>query len=146
MKPLRLSRRTAAAALVSSLALNVFLLTAVGIRALKEGDHHRWSSIEAIAERFARRLPEEDAALLRRAFDARRGDLTARIEEYRITRDRLQRGMAAEPLSRPDLERAFADNRVAMCALQGAIQAAILDAAADLSADGRRRLFKKSGR
>ncbi len=145
MKGLSISGKTGMTVLILSLALNIFLLTAIGIRALQGDSYHHWSSIEAIEERFARRLSKDDAKSLQRAFAAHRRELASRIEEYQKARAGLRQSMAEEPLNRLALEKAFADNRAAMTALQGAIQAVMLEAATGISADGRRRLFAKSG-
>lgn len=140
MKNVTLTPRAATAILLASLALNLFLLTWAGVGLFKQETRRPWLSLESVEERYAARLSGNDAAAFRRALEAHRAELSARIEASRNSRATVRQALQAEPFERARLEAAFADSRQAMTAFQQALQSLLLDAAGELSADGRRRL------
>lgn len=146
MKNITLTPRVATAILLASLALNLFLLTWVGVGLFKKETRRPWLSLESVEERYAARLNGNDAAAFRRALAAHRAELSARIEASRSSRATVRQALQAEPFERARLDAAFADSRQAMAAFQQALQSLLLDTAGELSADGRRRLSEHSPR
>ncbi|BBL70806.1 hypothetical protein MoryE10_14120 [Methylogaea oryzae] len=122
------------------MTLNLFLLTWVGVGLLQKRPHAPWLSLESIEERYAARLSDNDAAVFRRALEAHKAELAARIDASRETRAAVRQTMQAEPFDPTRLETAFADSRRAMSDFQQALQSLLLDTAGKLSADGRKRL------
>lgn len=140
MKNITLTPRCATICLLVSVALNLFLLTWLGVGWYKQKTRAPWMSLEAIEQRYAGRLGDSDAAAFRRALDAHKADLSAGIDANRNARAAVRQALQAEPFEPTRLESAFADSRRAMTNFQQAMHALLLDTAASLSSEGRHRL------
>jgi uncharacterized membrane protein len=138
------------ALLFVSLAANVFV---GGIAAGRYFGEQR--AVPAVAERNApageravpaalRRMmevvPPEDRPVFMSALAARRPQIAAASRELRAARERLRDLLAAEPLDRPALERAFETVRARSTEVQRVIQLAVADALEKLPAESRRRI------
>ncbi|BBA37070.1 uncharacterized protein sS8_5148 [Methylocaldum marinum] len=146
MKPLSLSLRTTSLILLGSLLVNVFLLAWLGVGTYKHAQRRPWLSVESFEERFASRLPKDDASTFRKVLDAQRSRLVARIDAVRAARDEVRTTLRAEPFDRERLEAALEQSDRAMIALQAVLRAVILTTAPELSSEGRRRLLEKPER
>ena len=134
--------------LLGSLILNLFLggilIGRVQLRHETGGE----SIAERIIERMASTLPEDDGKILRTVFHARQasiGSLTADLEK---AHDEVRRVLRAEPLDQQALQTAFAAVRLRRQALHGAVHEVVIEAAPQLSPQGRRKLaeWRKVGR
>lgn len=94
----------------------------------------------AMAERMADSLPPADAAILREAIAARAEAMRAADKEMRAFPDRLREALDSEPFQTDALKTVFTAGRDARVAMDDALSAAIADAAARMSADGRHSL------
>lgn len=94
----------------------------------------------AMADRMAETLPPADAAILRAAFAQQTDALRAAHRQMESFPDRVRDALDAEPFRIDALAAVFADGRATRVAIEDAISASILDAAATMSPDGRHRL------
>ena len=129
-------------ALALSLALNGFLLTPGGRQFFKP-DRQRRFTVERFEERSASRLPAADAPRFKEVLARHRGELAKRMEKAEQARYDLRLALDAEPFRRADAEAAFAKQQSTAAELQQAIRAVLLEAAENLSREGRARLVDK---
>jgi uncharacterized membrane protein len=135
-----LSGRWGRAVCIASLVLNLFLIGYLIGRALDV-----WPTkprrAEAFVERLAARLPERDAAVVRRAVAGRTPTIDALVQAVRESRRQVRTALAAEPFDRRALEAALEESRARHHALETAVQTIVLETAGELSPEGRRRLL-----
>lgn len=134
------SGRWGRAMCVASLVLNLFLVGYLIGRVLDV-----WPAkprrAEAFVERLAARLPERDAAVVRRAVTARAPSIDALVEATRESRRAVRAALTAEPFDRQALEAALQESRARHHALETAVQAIVLETAGELTPEGRGRLL-----
>ena len=130
-------------ALPLSLAVNVFLLTVIGV--------HEWHRPHGppgprhMMEDIARNLPEADAAILRQAFAA---EPLLQREPGRGDHDPMssvRAAMRSEPFDPEALKAAFAALHENRGGFDQALERALLAAATAMSPEGRRRLADHRG-
>lgn len=142
-----LSSRAKSIALFVSIAVNVLLVSAVATQALSDSSFTaRDRSPQARVERLAKNLPEADAEKLRKAFAARTGELPAARAELAKARDALRQAFRAEPFDPAAVEKSLAALDASRAKVRQIMRAAVVAAAAEMSADGRARLADRGKR
>ncbi|WP_322514333.1 periplasmic heavy metal sensor [Rhodopseudomonas palustris] len=127
--------------LLASLCLNVALGAYVGVQ---------WSQPEwkpaspgmplRIMERVASRLPEPDAEILRRNFEARQAELRPLQQEYTAALLKTLRLIGQADLDKPALRAAIDDARDKRIKMGNALAETFLETLEQVSAKGRRQL------
>jgi len=128
-------------AFLVSLALNLFFIgvsVTHAVRSQFEASGHFKPGLRLDA--MVDTLPASDGATLRAALDAEMDKVTAAHAAYRKAQDAARQALGAEPFDRVAFEAALADIRAKREGLQKALQAVVVKAAPDMSADGRKRL------
>jgi uncharacterized membrane protein len=134
------SRRWAIA-LVASLALNLFLggmfVASWGIQIGPRDD----AAANPFAVFWARNaLGEPAGAMLRRVWGRHAAEFRPRVREMRVARRHVSERLAAADFDRAALVEALADLRAKTLASQGAMHAALVDLAGELTVEERRDL------
>jgi uncharacterized membrane protein len=130
--------------LFASLALNLFfvgMLAAYQLRA-------RFAPPPPVAplgaqlriEQLAETLPKADAELLDRVFRAHAAELSEYTAAIRLAQDHLRDGFRAQPFDRKPIEAAMAATRFNHDAAKHVVHDVILEAAAQMSPEGRAKL------
>jgi len=133
-----------AAALVVSVALNVFVLGFFAGRGLDRdtagGRDHVAAGPEPdfVLRTLARQLPEETRADLRASFRERREQLRPTFRELRAVRGRLAELLTAEDYDEAAVRETMAEMRRVEARLKQPVHETIADALAGLSAEQRR--------
>ena len=130
------------AVLVISLAVNVFFVTLLTTQFGTGQTRHRWLDFQALEDRLVSRLPDPDAGIVRWVLQARQSEISAKMTALRQAREKVRQALQAEPFVPPALTSAFTETRSAMQSLQEAVQSAIVQAATDMSATGRRQIHQ----
>jgi uncharacterized membrane protein len=128
--------------LVVSLAVNLLLAGVIGAwlaRPMFRGPPPR-PEIARVIERVSNRLPENDAVVLRRAYESHRAELAQQIARVRDARAAVRRALLAEPLDPDALSAAMAEVHAAREEVEDVMQAVMRDAAVSMSPEGRRTL------
>lgn len=123
-------------ALLASLGGNLFL----GGFILGGPRHHGPPDPERFVERLAATLPEADAAMLRRALADNRDALVADRERHRDMPRKIEAALLAEPFDPQALARVFAETDAQEQPARRRMQQALIEVAAALSPEGRRRM------
>lgn len=126
--------------LPASFALNLFLAGMVASRLLAPDFPPPPPPPERMVEEIAATLPVADAAILRQVFAAHAAALEEGHRQRRRTPERVRAVLAADPFDVAALRAAFAEGRDAFAALDRALEAAVVEAAEQMSSDGRHRL------
>ena len=146
-------------ALTASLAINVFLAGLFVGRQMGGPpphfarfvmrDHHEapagWRpgdpGVPPIIKRIADAMSPQYRAILTQAMEQHRADLVAAGLAFRNARMKMRQILLADTFDRPAAEAAMAELRDKETAFHGALQSALLDAAAQLPVQGRRQLI-----
>jgi len=128
-------------AFLVSLALNLFFIGVSATQAVRSqletsGHFKPGLRLDAMVDT----LPASDGAKLRAALDAEMDKVTTAHAAYRKAQDAARQALGAEPFDRVAFEAALADIRAKREGLQKALQAVVVKAAPDMTADGRKRL------
>lgn len=131
-------------ALLASLALNLFLAGAIGVRFWRE--HWRDGSERAMmagpTARLAAVLPESGREKMKAALDAKQREMRERGREFRRTRSEAMQALSAEPFDRARATAAFAEARRKADAISELMQDAMIEAGAGLTAE-ERKIFRE---
>jgi uncharacterized membrane protein len=128
-------------ALFVSLALNVALASAIGVHL-----YRGYNGAEAARpqnfgiERMARRLPAEDAEVLRRIYAARADEIKASQTELRDARRGVRQALETEPFSAEAMNAAVSKMDSERTELMKTLQGVFISAASEMSAEGRVKL------
>lgn len=126
-------------ALVVSVAANLFL----GSILVGQFTHQRTQSELGVFQsfrRFTETMPKETREIVRESFVARRADMRKQRGELREARAAVRAALGADPYDRKAAEGAFERLRQANEALSQSAQEALIEAAAKLPPDQRRRI------
>jgi len=141
MPMLTLSPRAKSITLFVSIAVNVLLISAIAAQALgTSGFRSRDRSAESRVEGLAKHLPRPDADKLRKAFAAHAGDLPAARAELTSALEGLRQALKSEPFDPARLEKALSEMDASRAKVKQIMRAAVVAAAAEMSAEGRARL------
>lgn len=133
------------AALLVSLALNVFLISAGAAIVAR----HYWApnptaTIDRSAggriERIAATLPTADAEILRGAFRTRQAAVQAAQDAYRGAQERVSAALRGNPFDTDALRAAMGETRAARQVFDRSLQDVLAEAAAKMSPAARDRL------
>lgn len=131
-------------ALGVSLALNLLLVGVLGTwaaRPLFRSEPPRPDFSRAV-DRMAHRLNDDDAAVLRRAYEARRDDIGRLSGSMRAARAKVRDALRAEPFDPGVLGTAMNEASATRASLEGVIQDVMREGAVAMSPDGRRTLAR----
>jgi uncharacterized membrane protein len=130
--------------LILSLAINLLLIGVVGVwvaRPFFRGPPPP-PEFGRMVERMSHRLDAPDAAALRAAYDAHRGQIEKLTDNVRDARRNVRRALEAEPFDADRLKSNMDAVRAARSAIEEEIQNVMRDGAAKMSREGRRRLAR----
>lgn len=133
--------------LVASLAGNMLLggaFAAMLLHPPPPPHHGPMRGFEAFVERASRRLPPDDAALLRQAFEAERPSLVRMEATMDELRRRLRAGILAQPFDPDALRRAFDEAHATEAELRQRFDVKAIETLSRMSAEGRRRLLMEA--
>lgn len=138
------SKRCWRIALMASLAVNLLFVGVVGVWAVRPMFRGPPQAPEfgRVIERMTHRLNDSDAAILKRAYDERRDEMTRLTGSVRDARQKVRRALQADPFDPVALKSAMDEVRAARSAVEEAIQDVMRSGAASMSADGRRTLAR----
>ncbi|MGE5539368.1 MAG: periplasmic heavy metal sensor [Gemmatimonas sp.] len=131
-------------ALLASVALNLLLAGVIGVwvaRPMFRGPAPQ-PEFGRVIDRMANRLPDSDAAVLRRAYDAHREEIARLGQNVRRTRERVRAALRADPFDAGALAAAMGEMRAARNGVEDAIQSVMREGAAEMSPEGRRTLAR----
>ena len=103
-------------------------------------------SLTPTFDRMASRLPPEERARFRAAVDANRDRIAAAAAASRDARRKVRDALLADQVDRPALEASLSDLRARSDEFTQASQKALVEAAATLPLEARRRLLAPPGR
>lgn len=141
-----LSPRAKSMTLFASIALNVLLASAIATQAIDKRFYDRNRSTVSRIERLAERLPGPDGDKLRASFAAHAKDLPAARSELKATRDAFRKALAADPYDPAAVEKALAQLDASRAKVRQMVRVTVVSAAAEMSAEGRKRLADSSKR
>lgn len=95
---------------------------------------------ERMIEEMAEALPKADAAILRQSFAARAANLQQRPRSPEEMFLKIGAALKADPFDPQALAAIFRDGRKTRDAIDDSIEAALVDAATKMSAEGRHKL------
>ena len=127
--------------LFASVALNLALASAIGVHLYK--GYHRSEMVRPQnfgIERMARRLPAEDADVLRRIYAARAEEIKASQVDLRDARRGVRQVLETEPFSAEAMNAAVSKMDVERSELMKTLQGVFTNAASEMSAEGRAKL------
>ncbi|MBL8700379.1 MAG: periplasmic heavy metal sensor [Alphaproteobacteria bacterium] len=101
--------------------------------------------IRGIVQRALAAIPADQRGAVERRLAGHRLEIQRASRELRAARERVRDAFLAEPIDRPALERAYAEQRERNLALQAATQNAVLEAMADLPLETRRAVVATLG-
>lgn len=132
-------------ALMLSLAVNMFFAgLVVSHIGRPPPPPHGPPGPEGFLQRMADTLPDADAAILRRAIDSSRPNMQAEHEEREAFLQKIRAGLLAQPFDPKALlavfEERFEDADTREHAMRQRVIVALVDAAAAMSQEGRRRM------
>lgn len=132
------------AALVISLALNLFLAGLIGVWVLKPifTRPPAQPEVERIIDRMAGRLQTPDAVVLRGIYDRQRDTLSALSTHLREARARMRASLRAEPFDAAALQKSMDDVRNARMEFMKALEGIVMESARTMSPNGRRALAR----
>jgi uncharacterized membrane protein len=125
--------------LLGSLALNLFFVgiaVAMFVRQPPPVDR----SISTRIERLAAALPDPDAEILRRNYQANRGAVDAARAAYENSRDSIRQALRREPFDAAAMRNAMTQTRTARQNFDQLLQNVIVAASGEMSQAGRSRL------
>ncbi|ABD08965.1 conserved hypothetical protein [Rhodopseudomonas palustris HaA2] len=127
--------------LLASLCLNVALGVYVGV----QWSQPEWQPANVgmplrIVERVASRLPESDAAILRRNFEARQAEMLPLQQQYATALLKTLRLIAQTDLDKPALRAAIEDSREKRVKMGDVLAETFLETLEQVSTKGRRQL------
>ncbi len=139
MKTAGLSTKVLGAALLLSVAINLFLggMLVSRLRPHQGGAEPR---IERIIERMAASLPDADARTLRQVYGTHQVQFDQAVADLQRSRDEVRNAMGANPFDQQALQSAFARQRQRRQAVHEAIHGVLTEAASQLSPEGRHKL------
>ena len=139
MKIAGLSTKVLGAGLLLSLAINLFLggMLVSRLRPHQGGAEPR---IERMIERMAAALPDADARILRQVYGVHQVQFDQVVAELQQSRDEVRKVMGANPFDSHALQSAFAQQRQRRQAIHEAIHEVLVEAAPQLSPEGRKKL------
>jgi uncharacterized membrane protein len=147
MGTLRASEASSRWLLLTSLALNLFFVGVGGAMLLRGDDpaapvRQSWStrSVSDRVERIAARLPSEDAARLRAAFQTRRAEFEDELVAYRRRQDTMRAALRAPSFDLDALKAAMRDMRNDRQTFDRSIHEFFAQQAAEMSPAGRQKL------
>ncbi len=127
--------------LAGSLAINLFLLGVVGAYQLRgQGVEPRGLRTQLRIEQIAETLPRADAARLEAVFRAHEAELGEYTAAIRQAQDRQRDGFRAQPFDPKPVNAAMAATRFNHDAAKRVIHDVILEAAEQMSPEGRAKL------
>jgi uncharacterized membrane protein len=127
--------------LVGSLALNLFLIGVVGAYQLRgHGVDPRAPRTQLRIEQIAETLPRADAARLEAVFRAHAGELGEYNAAIGQAQDRQRDGFRAQPFDPKPVAAAMAATRFNHDAAKRVVHEVILEAAEQMSPEGRAKL------
>lgn len=132
--------KACAFALVASLALNLFLGGVFASRWMRRPPQTAFDPGAFSVMRLRRALGPDVAPAIDRALGGRRAELVARMQAASEARDRATMALEAEPFDRQRAAENLADFRAKTSAVQETMHAAVVDLAAELTPEQRRRL------
>ena len=132
------------AALVISLALNLFLAGLIGVWVLKPifTRPPAQPEVERIIDRMAGRLQAPDAAILRGVYDRQRDTLTTVSTHLHEARERMRASLRANPFDAAALQKSMDDVRNARMEFMKALEGIIMESAQAMSPNGRQALAR----
>lgn len=122
-----------------SLGLNAFLGVQVFVR--PPHPHGPPPSPERMAERFTEKMSPDDAAIFRRAFEPHLPRLQQDYVTLRTMPDRMRSILTAQNFDAAALAAAFADLHAIRNGFEDAMTEATMDAAGQMSPEGRAKLW-----
>lgn len=135
----RLEGRWVGWVMIASLALNLFLAGVLGVRYWRE---QQWRSERAMTGgpigRIAQGLPESGRTKVRAVIDSKRDQIRELSRDYRRARGEAMQALAAEPFDRAKVDAAFAEARRRADAMSATMQAAMIEASAQLTPEERK--------
>lgn len=128
-------------ALMLSMAVNMFFAgLAVSHIGRPPPPPHGPPGPEGFFQRLAETLPAEDAAILRQAIDANRSTMQAEHEVRESFPQRIRTALLTQPFDPKALMAVFEETDGRERALRQRVVSALVDAAAAMSPEGRRRM------
>ena len=101
--------------------------------------------VRGIIQRALAAIPAEQRGAVEQRLAGHRLEIQRANRELRAARERVRDFFLADPIDRPALERAYAEQRERNLALQTATQRAVLDAMIDLPLETRRAVVATLG-
>ncbi len=126
-------------ALIASLGVNMLL---GGFILRQELMHGGPPSLDSFVERMASGLPDDDAVILRRAFQENHDGLAEHDRWRGGFHDRIGAALLAEPFDPARLSAVFVEMDRHDEAMHGLMQRSLIKAASEMSAAGRRQMAK----
>ena len=141
---IKLSSRGLAIGLIASLALNLLLGGAMVARHVFHRDHFRITA-EGPFPRWAKRakLGAKQTARLQAIWKQNYPEVRTRMRAMRTARSQMREQLFADPLDPKALDRAAADVRARSMETQRYVHGMMGKVAATMTADERRRLFRR---
>jgi uncharacterized membrane protein len=124
--------------LFGSLALNLFFIGIAVAFAVRSPPWDR--NVLVRIEWVASTLPTADAAILRDAVKVKQDAIETSQKKYRDARDHIRDILRQQPFSEPDLRAAMTASRAARQNYDEVLHGMFADAAAKMSAEGRRAM------
>lgn len=127
--------------LFGSLALNLFFIGIAVALAVRASEPRRWHrDVFVRTERLASTLPKADAAILLDQMKASHDAIKTTQKKYRDARDDIRDRLRQQPFSEQDVRAAMAASRAARQSYDEVLHGMFADAAAKMSAEGRRAM------
>lgn len=101
--------------------------------------------VRGIIQRALAAIPAEQRGAVEQRLVGHRLEIQRANRDLRAARERVRNAFLADPIDRPALERAYAEQREKNLALQTATQSAVLDAMVDLPLETRRAVLATLG-
>jgi len=124
--------------LPASLALNAFLAGVILV--LWSGPHFPPPRPERMIEDMAATLPAADGQILQQSFAARAPNVGGRPRNREDMFERIRTALRAEPFDPAAMSLIFSEGRKVRDQIDDSIEAALVEAAGKMSAEGRRKL------
>jgi uncharacterized membrane protein len=141
-----LSSRSKSIFLFASIAINVLLASMIATQAIDKRAQDRDRTTSSRIAHLAERLPGPDGEKLRAAFSAHAKDLPTARTELKAARAAFRKALAADPYDRAEVEKSLAQLDSSRAKVRKIMRETVVTAAADMSAEGRKRLADSAKR